>query len=1074
MKAIIKSLISYGVSRADSESERRNVIMTNAISLLVASAPILLIITRNFYSPWDQLLYTKFFISSIFFLIPLILNRFGFIFISRILLCWLPSLFVLALSISDLKDDPAATSPSSFVGVRLFLLVFACFPFLVFNLKRLWLVISGLLAPLLAILFFDSIYTFFGVGFWQHGISDPMYAFNNMRALISFLTISLSCFILKRVVEQSEQLNERLVQELAEKNKLIQQQAADEVHQLNQQLLANLTQLSEREFILNQSQRIAKIGSWEYTLKNAFFFWSDEMYNILGVDKNFDLQNRNLWRVLWGDDGKVLIDAMVALLRTGKPYDMTLQTKTPMGYRKWVRVYAFPIWDEGHIKGARGICHDITYYKEADEMLRDSEYKYRSLFEQASDAIFITDFNGNFIDVNASLRKMLGYSREELLLSNINNIIEPNSLKSKPVRFDLLALGEHITNERYMLHKDGSIRIVEANVKKFRENEIMAIVRDVTELRKVQNAVQISEAKFRGAFEDSSIGMALISPEGNYLKVNHELCYILGYLEQELHTLSFHTTSHPEDLERVLTALDQILHGRLQSNRLEVRKLHKNNSAVWVNLNISLIRNADGNPLYFVAQIEDITDRKAAEEKFSKAFDMGPDLMFIIRERDLVFVEANRKLEEVSGFTRSEVIGFSAQQKQVEIWADPDERIAFFNMYYEHGSVFQEAQFRKKNGETFFATISAQRVILTGENHLIAIIRDITKQKEYQRQLVLSEANLNATINNTEVMIWSVDRDYRLLTYNKKLAKHIWDQYKIEVFTGSTIVGSLTSPTALVMKEKWKALYNKALSGEVHTFEETRFGIDLQYSISPIIEGDRIVGVSVFADNVTDRRARDRELADANKKIGELKLMALRSVMSPHFIFNVLNSIQFYIAKNDRLNAINYLSTFSKLIRSILTHSVDNKIKLSEEIDMLKNYVNLEMTRFENRFDFDIHIDPDLDTTIEMPSLLIQPYVENAILHGLYNKKEKGTLSIRIRENDQALIFEIEDDGIGREAAMKLRNHSFQPHNSMGIRLTEERLKLINANHHTAFEIEDLQDKNGPCGTRVRIQVLIE
>jgi PAS domain S-box-containing protein len=959
--------------------------------------------------------------------------------------------------------------------VRLFLLAVGCFPFLVYDLKKIYFIILGLLGPLIAILFFDSIYTFFGVGFWQHGVSDPLYAFNNMRALISFLTISLSCFILKRVVEQSEQLNERLVQELAEKNKLIQQQAEDEVHQLNQQLLANLTQLSEREFILNQSQRIAKIGSWEYTLKNAFFFWSDEMYNILGVDKSFDLQNRNLWRVLWGDEGKVLIDAMVVLLRTGKPYDMTLQTQTPVGYRKWVRIYAFPVWEKGQIKGARGICHDITYYKEADEMLRTSEFKYRSLFEQASDAIFITDFEGNFKDVNASLCKMFGYSREELLTSNIKELIESNNLAAKPIRFDLLAVGQHFTNERHMIHKDGTIRIVEANVKKFKENEIMAIVRDVTELRKIQNSVLISEAKFRGAFEDSSIGMALISPEGNYLQVNRELCNILGYTEKELRSIKFQKNCHRDDLERILDALHQILHGNIRSVQMEVRNINKNEIPVWVNLNISLIRNGDGNPLYFVMQIEDITDRKAAEEKFTKAFDMGPDLMFVIRERDLVFVEANRKLEEISGFTRSEVIGFSAQLKNIEIWADPDERVSFFNMYYDHGQVFQDAQFRKKNGDTFFATISAQRVVMNGENHMITIIRDITRQKEFQQKLLLSQANLNATINNTEVMIWSVDRNFRLLAFNKRLANYMKDQYNIEVRTGSKFFESVHTPASLEMTQKWGAILNRALSGEVITMEESRFGIDFQYSISPIIESESIIGASIFADNITERKARDRELAEANKKISELKLMALRSVMSPHFIFNVLNSIQFYIAKNDRLNAINYLSTFSKLIRSILTHSVDNKIKLSEEIDMLKNYIHLEMTRFENRFDFNLHVDPDLDiTTIEIPSLLIQPYVENAILHGLYNKEEKGTLSIRIKEQDQTLIFEIEDDGIGREAAIKLRNQNFKSHNSMGIRLTEERLKLINANHKAAFEIEDLMDKNGPCGTRVRIQVLID
>src|SRR4029077_18932774 len=258
----------------------------------------------------------------------------------------------------------------------------------------------------------------------------------------------------------------------------------------------------------------------------------------------------------------------------------------------------------------------------------------------------------------------------------------------------------------------------------------------------------------------------------------------------------------------------------------------------------------------------------------------------------------------------------------------------------------------------------------------------------------------------------------------------------VEIKTGTRVLEP-TEPENAMLSKGWEQKYLRALAGEIITVEESRFGMDFLYSLSPIIEGNRIIGVSVFGDNITERKASDRELAEANKKMGELKLMALRSVMSPHFIFNVLNSIQFFIAKNDRLNAINYLSTFSKLIRSILTHSVTNKIKLAEEIEMLKNYVQLEMTRFENKFNFEFQVHPEVDVDgIEIPSLLIQPYVENAILHGLYNKTDPGTLVIRIREQDEDVIFEIEDDGIGRQAAMRLRQQNFPTHKSMGIKLT--------------------------------------
>jgi sensor histidine kinase YesM len=139
---------------------------------------------------------------------------------------------------------------------------------------------------------------------------------------------------------------------------------------------------------------------------------------------------------------------------------------------------------------------------------------------------------------------------------------------------------------------------------------------------------------------------------------------------------------------------------------------------------------------------------------------------------------------------------------------------------------------------------------------------------------------------------------------------------------------------------------------------------------------------------------------------------------------------------------------------------------------MLRNYVHLEMTRFEEKFNFELDVASGLDMeSVEIPSLLVQPYVENAILHGLYNKKTPGTLTIRIKEGQQSVVFQIEDNGVGRAEAMRVRRENFPSHKSMGIRLTEERLKLIKRQNTAAFEVEDLYDNEGPSGTRVTISI---
>jgi PAS domain S-box-containing protein len=950
----LHSITSSGTEYAATKLEKRNITLTNYISLITAFACVSMIIGRSMFATfhWDLAANQLFGVALL--LLPILLNRMGFTIASRIAVCWLPTLYQLYATVEGLHYASVFES-SSYVGLRFLMLSFSFFPFLVFNLKDRLLLLLAIAVPVSVILFYDPLLTVFGVGYDTSGLREPTYYFNNVRIFIAFMILAAGAYFLKMLIDRNERINESLIAELATKNEVIKKQAADEVYQLNQQLLLNLEQLTEREFILNQSQRIAKVGSWDYDLKSRLLFWSDEMYNMFGLDTSFDLSAENLYQRLWAGEGTLLDNANKDLLSTGKAYDLTVRTTTPLGYQKWLRVYGYPIVENNEIVGARGICHDVTFYKEAEERIRVSEKKYYSLFEQASDAILVTDFKGNLTDANASLCKMFGYRKEELVRLNISALVIPEDLAETPIRFDLLSEGEHVFSNRSMVHKNGTRVEVEANVKRFDENAIMAIVRDVTELRRAQRQVEISEARFRSAFEFSGVGMALVSLDGKWLKVNKELCVITGYPEEELLTLSFQQITYPEDLYNDLKFLQQAREGLIETYRVEKRYVHKNGSLIWVNLNVSLIKENQTKPLYFVSQIENITDKKIAQE-----------------------------------------------------------------------------------------------------------------------ELMLSQANLNATINNTEILIWSVDREFRLITFNKPFSEYIKETYGLDVQVGRRIFAAQNSAQATDLTKTWQDRYLRALSGEIVVLEETRFGRDLKYSLSPIIENRKVVGVSVFADNITERKARDRALLEAQQKIGELKLMALRSVMNPHFVFNVLNSIQFFITKNDKLNAINYLSMFSKLVRGVLTHSVSNKIRLSDELEMLTNYIQLEMTRFENKFDFVLEVDPEVDQEgIEIPSLLIQPYVENAILHGLYNKTGTGTLTVRVAEQDSTLIFEIEDNGIGRAAAIKLREKNFPAHKSMGIKLTEERLRLINEQHNVSFAIEDLHDSSGPSGTRVRIGINI-
>ena len=216
-----------------------------------------------------------------------------------------------------------------------------------------------------------------------------------------------------------------------------------------------------------------------------------------------------------------------------------------------------------------------------------------------------------------------------------------------------------------------------------------------------------------------------------------------------------------------------------------------------------------------------------------------------------------------------------------------------------------------------------------------------------------------------------------------------------------------------------------------------------------------------------------KEIIRATQQMADYKLMALRSTMNPHFLYNSLNAIQFFIAGKDHKEAITYLSKFSRLIRKVMSSSIAGKNQLSEEIEMLRYYLELEQLRFEDKFDWNIKIAQGLLLeNIELPSLLIQPFVENAILHGIYNKEGKGFLQIKIDTQEKLLVCVVEDNGIGREAAMKLKKNSYQDHTSVGVMLTRERLEVINRTHPVSLEIADLHDEHHtPLGTRITLYI---
>ncbi len=214
------------------------------------------------------------------------------------------------------------------------------------------------------------------------------------------------------------------------------------------------------------------------------------------------------------------------------------------------------------------------------------------------------------------------------------------------------------------------------------------------------------------------------------------------------------------------------------------------------------------------------------------------------------------------------------------------------------------------------------------------------------------------------------------------------------------------------------------------------------------------------------------------EEISQKEISTLRAQMNPHFIFNSLNSIQHLILKDDKMGALKYLNKFGKLTRSVLDNSAETKVSLTDEINVLNSYLELESLRFDQAFSYTIEIDEKLEPDdFEIPLLLVQPFVENSIIHGLLPKQlGNKQLTIRFKLENENLICEVEDNGVGRLTSQTLKKTRVKGKKSRGIEITERRLELISNSEHkdTNVNIHDKYDSNGnPSGTKVIIKILV-
>jgi len=295
-------------------------------------------------------------------------------------------------------------------------------------------------------------------------------------------------------------------------------------------------------------------------------------------------------------------------------------------------------------------------------------------------------------------------------------------------------------------------------------------VRNTDARKKIEQDFLDSEIRYKLLFDNSPIGVALVSTTGKWLEVNKKLVEFLGYRQKEFLSKNFQDITHPDDLKKDLQLVKKILSGDIDSYEIDKRYRHKKGYYLWAKLSVSLVRDKDNKALFFIKQIEDINERKKSEEKFRVLYEKSHDAITTLSPPDWKFTAANPATLKMFGVSSEKDFiysgpGFFSPDKQANGKSSSSESKKMIDIAMKNGSHFFEWLHRKANGKVFYASVLLNKIELEGKTLLQATIRDISKDKEFEEKL---QEKLQELQKMNRLM---VNRELKMIELKNKLKK---------------------------------------------------------------------------------------------------------------------------------------------------------------------------------------------------------------------------------------------------------------------------------------------------------------